>query len=252
MAKKVVGVFCTLLIIIGLLHGCKKYVKEGNISEAGIVLTFDDDRIDNWFTYLPLLDSLGIKATFYICKYHKFTAGQKKKLATIQSHGHEIAFHGANHRNLKDYIYKEGHSLEELIKYEVQDELKLMNSDGFYPTAFAYPYGAHDQSIDLLLIGHFKSVRALNGTKDFTKSIVPTKNNKVLYGLGIDKSSKRSDTDLTKVIESVKNNNTCVVFVAHDINSNNKYSVTLDRLKGMAEFIKINNLKYYTASEISN
>ncbi len=252
MAKKTVAALCALMILLGLFTGCKKYVKEGYIPEPGIALTFDDDRIENWITYLPVLDSLGIKATFYISKYHGFTSAQKKKLLQIQNHGHEIAFHSASHCNFKEYIYKKGHSFEELIKYEVEDELKLMNRDGFYPTAFAYPYGAHDQPLDLLLTERFKSVRALNGTQDFTKSIVSTQNNKMLYGLGIDKSSNRSDPDIIKMLESVRNNKACAVFVAHDINSNNKFSITLERLKRMANFVRENKLKYYTVSEISN
>ncbi len=243
---------CALTVIIVLFSGCKKFSRKGYIADPGIALTFDDRRIDNWFTYLPFLDSAGVKATFYISSYHLLTTKQKERLAVIQNHGHEIAFHTANHYNLQDYVYKYGHSFDELIRYEINDELKLMNNDGFYPTTFAYPYGAHNYFLDTLLINHFKSVRALNGTKDFTKSIVPTQNNKLLYGLGIDRSSKRSDADIIEVLESVSNNKACVIFVAHDINTSNQYSVTLDRLKTIINFVKANNLKYYTVSEISN
>jgi peptidoglycan-N-acetylglucosamine deacetylase len=250
MAKTTIAVLCTLIII--LHSGCKKFVKEGHLQESGIALTFDDDRVDNWFKYLPLMDSLGVKATFYVCRYHSFTREQKRKLSVLKNHGHEIAFHGNLHRNLKDFIYKNGHSLEDIIKYEVAEDIKLMNNDGFYPTAFAYPYGAHDLYIDLFLTEHFKSVRALNGTNDFTKSIVSSPSNKVLFGLGIDNSSKRSDPDVVKILESVKTNNACAIFVAHDINSNDKYSVALNRLKKIAYYVKNNNLKYYTISEISN
>ena len=252
MAKKIAVVLCTLMIIIGLFSGCKKFAKEGHIKEPGIVLTFDDDRVNNWFAYLPLLDSLGAKVTFYICRYNRFTNEQKQKLQIIQSHGHEIAFHSTNHYNMEQYVYKQKHTMEELIRNEVECGLKMMNKDGFYPTTFAYPYGAHNGVIDKALMRYFKSVRALNGTQDFAKSLVATEKNDILYGLGIDKSSSRSDADIISVLQSAKNNNTCAVLVAHDINSSNKYSVTLQRLKQIFAFAKANNLKYYTASEISD
>lgn len=252
MAKKIVGVWCTLMVIIGLFSGCKKFTKQGHIQEPGIVLTFDDDRVDNWFKYLPVLDSSGVRATFYICKYNRFTAEQKRKLVIIQSHGHEIAFHGTNHYNMEEYVYKNKHTMEELMRCEVEAGLKLMNQDGFYPVTFAYPYGAHNGVIDKALMRYFKSVRALNGTQNFSKSIVPTQKNDLLYGLGIDKSSKRSDADVINMLQSAKNNNTCAVFVAHDINSNIALSVTLQRLLKIIAFAKANNLKYYTASEISD
>jgi peptidoglycan-N-acetylglucosamine deacetylase len=252
MVKGIVMAFCAILVIVGSLSSCKKFDKPGSMKAPGVVLTFDDDRVDNWFTYLPMLDSAGVKVTFYICKYNRFTADQKRKLAVIQSHGHEIAFHSTNHYNMENYVYKENHSIENLMRCEVEDGLKLMNKDGFYPVTFAYPYGAHNGLLDKSLMRYFKSVRALNGTQDFSKSIVSTSSNDVLYGLGIDKSSKRSDADVINVLQSAKSNNACVVLVAHDINTSNKLSVTLERLLKIMAFVKANNLKYYSASEISD
>ena len=127
-----------------------------------------------------------------------------------------------------------------------------MNRDGFFPTTFAYPYGAHNGIYDKTLMRYFKSVRALNGTSDFSKSLAPSEKNDVLYGLGIDKSSKRSDPDVLQLIQSAATNNNCAVFVAHDINSEKKLSVTRERLQKIIDAAKRLNLKYYTVSEISN
>ena len=192
-AKGFAGNFITFLVIVLFFSGCKKFEKNGQLQDPGIVVTFDDDRIDNWFTYLPMLDSVGITA---------LPPQQKSKLAIIQSHGHEIAFHGTNHYNMMDYVYKQKHSVEECMKCEVEDGLKLMNRDGFYPITFAYPMGAHNGLFDKMLKRYFKSVRALNGTYDYSKSLAPTEKNDILYGLGIDKSSKRTDEDILKVIQS--------------------------------------------------
>lgn len=252
MAKKIVAVCCTLTVIICLFAGCKKFEKPGAMQHPGLVLTFDDDKVDNWFSYLPLLDSAGAKVTFYICKYNRFTDEQKRKLAVIQSHGHEIAFHSTNHYNMEQYVYKSKHTVEELMRCEIEAGLKLMNKDGFYPVTFAYPYGAHNGLFDKMLMRYFKSVRALNGTQDFSKSNVPTTKNQLLYGLGVDKSSNRSEVDITNLLQSAKNNNTCTVLVAHEINTGSKFSITLPRLKKIMQFVQSNNLKYYTASEISD
>ncbi|MGC4101443.1 polysaccharide deacetylase family protein [Ferruginibacter sp.] len=251
MAKKVVVASFALVIIACLFSGCKKFEKVGHLQDPGIVLTFDDDRIDNWYNYLPLLDSANVRATFYICKYNRFTPEQKRKLNEIKNHGHEIAFHSLNHYNMQDYVYKNKHTIDDLMRCEIEAGLKMMNQDGYYPTTFAYPYGAHNGLFDKILMRYFKSVRALNGTQDFSKSVVPTQHNDVLYGLGIDKSSNRRDQDVISILQSAKNNNGCVVFVAHDINSGSKYSVTLHRLQEIFKFVKENNLKYYTAAEIS-
>ncbi len=251
MRKVCCWVFCALSII-AVVQGCKKFDKPGQLHLPGVALTFDDDRIDNWYKYLPLLDSAGIKATFYISKYNRFTDAQKIKLAALQAHGHEIAFHSTNHYNMEEYVYKQKHTMDELMQREVEAGLKLMNKDGFYPVTFAYPYGAHNGLIDSRLMRYFKSVRALNGTQDYTKSVVTTAKNDVLYGLGIDKSSKRSDADISTILQSAKNNNTCAVFVAHDINTVSKFSTTIERLHTIITFVKNNNLKYYAVAEISD
>ena len=252
MKKYVTGVILSASLCLVLLPCCSKFKKEGHMKKAGIAITFDDDRVDNWFEYLPFLDSANVKATFYICKYNRFTTAQKKKLNIIQSHGHEIAFHSTNHYNMLDYVYRYRHTIDELMKNEVTEGLKLMNGDGFYPTAFAYPYGAHNGIYDKMLMRYFKSVRALNGTDDFTKSLTSTESNDVLYALGIDKSSKRTDETVMQLIKSAADNNNCAVFVAHDINTVIKLSVTKERLKKIFSYVNQLGMKYYTISEISN
>lgn len=233
-------------------YGCTKFKKDGYINKAGVALTFDDDRVDNWFKYLPYLDSANVKATFYICKYNRFTPDQKRKLAIIQSHGHEIAFHSTNHYNMLDYVYKYKHTIDELMQNEIENGLKVMNQDGYYPTTFAYPYGAHNGMYDKMLMRYFKSVRALNGTSDFSKSLTVTEKNNILYGLVIDKNGRRNDQDILQLIQSASDNNNCAVFVAHDINSEKPLSVTRERLQKIFDAVKRLGLKYYTVSEISN
>lgn len=241
-----------LVMAVMLFEGCTKFKKDGQMNLAGIALTFDDDRVDNWYKYLPYLDSANVKATFYVCKYNRLTPAQKSKLAVIQSHGHEIAFHSVNHYNMLDYVYKYKHTVNEMLLNEIECGLKMMNRDGFYPTTFAYPYGAHNGLYDKMLMRYFKSVRALNGTNDFSKSLAPTEKNNLLFGLGIDKSSKRTDESVLQLIQSASDNNNCAILVAHDINTALKLSVTLERLKKILDQAKRLNMKFYTVSEISN
>ncbi|MFM6926755.1 MAG: polysaccharide deacetylase family protein [Ferruginibacter sp.] len=245
------AIFTGVLVFV-FFNSCTKYEKPGQLKEAGIALTFDDDRVDNWFQYLPFLDSADVKATFYVCKYNRLTAEQKNKLSIIQSHGHEIAFHSVNHYNMLDYVYRYKHTVNELMLNEIECGLKMMNKDGFYPTTFAYPYGAHNGQYDKMLMRYFKSVRALNGTNDFSKSLAPTEKNNLLFGLGIDKSSKRSDETVQQIIQSASDNNNCAILVAHDINTSLKLSVTLGRLKKIINQVKRLKMKFYTVSEISN
>ena len=52
------------MLLVMPMAGCNKYDKEGAMDMPGVALTFDDNSIDNWYSYMPLLDSFGVKATF--------------------------------------------------------------------------------------------------------------------------------------------------------------------------------------------
>jgi len=252
MLKRSTALLGVFIITCLLFLGCTKFEKKGECSQAGVMISFDDDRVDNWYQYLPFLDSAHVKATFYVCKYHRLTPGQKQKLAIIQSHGHEIAFHSTNHYDMLKYVYKYKHTIDELMKNEIESGLKLMNKDGFYPTTFAYPYGAHNGIYDKMLMRYFKSVRALNGTADFSKSLTVTERNDILYGLDIDQSGRRSEADILQLIQSAADNKNCAVLVAHDINNGKPLSVSRELLQKIFDTVKRLGLKYYTATEISN
>lgn len=238
------------IVTIFCLDGCKKYERSGNVADPGIVLTFDDTYVDNWYQYLPLLDSFGAKATFYISSYHNFTKEQKDKLKEIERHGNEIAFHTSNHYNLVDYLRY--NNIEKLLQYEIYDDLKQMNKDGFYPTTFAYPYGAHDEYLNYRLLKIFKSVRVLNGTHDYSQSATKTSSNDVLFGLDIDNDAHGQGM-LKKMIEACKKNNNCLILVCHQIaNPYAKFKVTYETLKCVLQKTKDMNMRFYTATEISN
>jgi len=218
--------------------------------EAGVALTFDDTYIDEWYQQIPLLDSFNAKVTFYISSYHKITEEQKAELHALQNHGHEIAFHSTHH---KDFVkYADEHGLQTLFKEEVDADLKLMQADGFFPVTFAYPYGSHNEVIDHFLLQQFKSVRALNGTSDYAKSLTENSNNRILYGLDIDHSSHHPLSLILDMIHSAEQGNNCLVLVGHHIDRKDlQMQVPLERLREILETVANAHMKFYTASEIS-
>jgi len=143
MRRSLLKLVCFALFAITLIigPGCKKYVRHGEL-EGGLVLTFDDNYVDDWYKYLPLLDSFGVKATFYVSHYPLLSIRQKSRLKIIQQHGHEIGFHTTHHANLVNMIKNK--TLQEVMQKEVKEGLDSMRKDGFYPKNFAYPFGQHN------------------------------------------------------------------------------------------------------------
>lgn len=249
--------FCRLGCLAGiclllLLTACSKNEPAGTVSRPGIALTFDDDRIDNWYSYLPFFDSTGIRATFYISNYPRLNADRKNKLRILHGHGHEIAYHTVSHVNMVEYVTKQRHTIAELLQKEIEAGLKCMHRDGFYPVSFAFPFGAHTGELDQALKPYFRSVRALNGSTDHSRSLAPNEKNYSLYGFGLDKSSNHTDDQLYKLLQAAKDKNCTAVLVGHDINKAHKLSVSLDRLRYLVKLVQQLGLEYYTISEISD
>ena len=242
----------TLLGLIFFTNfSCKKTDTVSNVVDrGGIALTFDDHYIDNWYPYIDLLDSLGVKATFYISSYNKFTPAQKNKLRKLQEHGHEIAFHSTSHANFLQSASSGG--CDKLIKEEVLKGLELMNNDGFHPTTFAFPFGKHNDVLDKLMLKYFKSIRALNGTQDLSRSLASLHDNKVLFGLGIDETSKRSMNKIKGLLFLAQQTNRCAVLLVHNIERHDMdMQIPLWKLKEILENARLLNLKFYTISQIS-
>ena len=241
----------TLTLAVLTLCGCTKFEVAGKMPQSGLALTFDDYYVDDWFKMLPLLDSFHAKATFYVSNYSKLSSSQRQKLKTIQQHGNEIAFHTTNHYNMNQYLSSS--TMEKLMFNEITKGLEKMNADGFYPTTFAYPYGQHTLALDNELLKRFKSVRALNGTNNFAKSMAATSNNQLLYGLGIDESSKRDFDLLLRLLNNCEKNSSCLVLVAHHVGRPDlTMQLPTDKLRSLLQRAVNSKLRFYTISEISN
>jgi peptidoglycan/xylan/chitin deacetylase (PgdA/CDA1 family) len=244
----------TLLLLLAVLFtafaGCRKGIPEGELEQGQVALTFDDNSIENWHKHLPLLDSLNIKATFYISHYHAFNKQQKAWLKDIESKGHEIAFHTATHPDLAKEVARNGMAATE--EKEIKKDLKLMQADGYNPTDFAYPFGSHTSQLNTCLLRTFKSVRALSNQQNYNLSLVKEAGEgKVLYGANVDNNSRLKNDGIGSLLDKAREHHDCVVMVAHQINSNIQLQISRERLQYIARLAKEKNLRFVTVNEIA-
>lgn len=239
-------------VLIGLLFSkCNKDI-DGKLPEGQVALTFDDYNVDNWYQYLPLLDSLGIHATFYICRYHTLTTQQKEKLRIIAQHGHEIAYHTTNHPDLARMLQREG--MPAVINEEIKKDLHMMRQDGFQIKNFAYPFGSSNMQLDGAIKRYFQTVRKVCNAGNWLKSLVKQSGNdkKILYGAGIDDNSALNINGILFLLDNAYSHHDCVVLTAHEINTHNTaFSVSLIRLHMIIGEARKRNLKFVRVDEIT-
>ncbi len=111
---------------------------------VGVSLSFDDARASQLDVGVPLLDSFGVKATFYVS-----VVPMRERLSdwkAVRATGHEIGNHSMRHACTSNFPFSKGKALEDYTLEQMAAELDQANAEiekslGVRPVTFAYPCG---------------------------------------------------------------------------------------------------------------
>lgn len=220
--------------------------------QSGVVISFDDDYVDEWYEVNTILKTYDWKATFFVTRCNQLSTAKIQKLKDLKSYGHEIGAHGLNHINAPTFISANGTS--EYLNQEIYPMLSLMNNNDLSTTSFAYPYGSRNSTTDNLLLNEFQIIR---GTT-YGKSNPASQNcyyntNRLVFGLGLDNNySHFSISYFLSLLEYAKNNHKIVIFYAHKpVQSfQNDYETEYQTLIDICSYVKNSNMKFYKMSEL--
>ena len=112
--------------------------------KMALSLTFDDARLSQIDTGIPLIDKYGVKATFYVSPGSMMKRSDKWKMAVLN--GHDIGNHSVYHPCSGNFTWSRNKALEEYTLQKMMTELdsasRLINEIlGINPVSFAYPCG---------------------------------------------------------------------------------------------------------------
>lgn len=247
-----------------------------SINGGGVILTFDDDHILDWYNIDQLLRQYKWKATFFVSHFNLLNKDDIERLKTLQHRGHEIASHSKNHINATKFISE--NSINEHFATDILPSINAMKKEGFIISSFAYPYGARFipskvpigativnkldymlfrnrvNELDSLLLNHFKIIRATSSGRK-----VPSKQNnyangsRLVFGLGIDNSYGYDIDYILEMLKYAKENNKITIFYAHRITHNNdppKYTITSEVLEKICQYVVRNNMHFMTMKDL--
>lgn len=222
--------------------------------QPGIVISFDDDYVDEWTNADLILQKYKWKATFFVTKFNQLSKLKIGKLKVLKKAGHEIGGHGLNHLNA--IIYKTKYGSSNYLKTEINPMLNVMKINDLAPTSFAYPFGFRTSLTDNKLFNIFKIIRGTTYCK-----VPPSSQNcyytynKLVFGLGIDKNYPHSSIPyFLSLLEYAKKNNKIVIFYAHkpvNISHKNK-EIEYKTLIALCKYVQTNNMKFYKMSELAS
>lgn len=246
-----------LLILSLILFSCSENddipIKQTNL-HSGVVITFDDDYIDEWFDVNTILKPYDWKATFFVTRFNQLSTNKIQELKDLKSEGHEIGGHGLNHLNAPTFISANGTS--EYLNQEIFPMLNLMANNDLFTTSFAYPFGSRNSTTDNLLLNEFKIIRGTTyGNSNPASQNCYYNNDRLVLGLGIDNNYSHFNISyFISLLEYAKNNNKIVVFYAHKpvLSSQNNYETEYQTLMEICSYVQKNNMKFYKISELYN
>lgn len=251
-------IFKFILLCTFFLFSCenKNTSQKNNFKEpaSGVVISFDDTSINEWYQADKTLLQYSWKATFCVSKINTLSHSEIKKLQQLQKVGHEIAGHGFHHFDAPKFVAKNG--VDAYIKQEINPMLALMHFYNFKVTAFAYPFGFRNANIDKALLKKFKIIRGTTyGAQDPFFQNCYYNNSRVVYGIGIDTDHPNfSIPYLVRLLDYAKRKHKILILFGHkpvqNITAN--YQTKIETLKVICTYVNQHNMKFYTLSELNN
>jgi peptidoglycan/xylan/chitin deacetylase (PgdA/CDA1 family) len=239
------------ILVFLLLYSCN----HEKADKSGVVFTFDDQYITEWFEARDLFKEYNIKATFFINRPQNLTIEKVEMLKKLEKDGHEIACHSMNHIDLPAFLAN--HALNEYMNQEVIPAIEIMKHLGFNVTSYAYPFGKGTPKSDSLLLKHFKILRKATYNienveldkidRTFTKFGAT----RVVDAMGIDKQYDISIENLERGMIRAQSRREILVLHAHCIvDTGLGYKITKDYLKQAFALSKKHHLTSLTISSV--
>ncbi len=224
-------------------------------AEGGIVLSFDDRYVEEWYSLRELFIRYKARATFFITGFDRLDEEGVRMLKELQHDGHEIGSHGFRHVNATQFV--KGRRVQDYLKEEILPSVEAMMMKGFTPTSFSYPYGAHNRAIDEIVAPYFKRIRGTapssrgKGLENMKDIYYKCDGQKILYGVGIDSSYGHSIGDIIKGLDYAKMQKEIILLHSHRPSGDGSpYTLPPSAIEEILRHASEIGLKFYTFSEL--
>ncbi len=243
-----------LIFSFWTIISCENKKSKPKSYPAGVVISFDDAYVDEWFDADKALKKYGWKASFCVCRIDSIGAPQITKLLELQKEGHEIAGHGYHHYNAVKFVNQYG--MDQYLKQEINPMIARMKAKGFRVSSFAYPYGERSAALDSALSSKFEVIRG----RDFC-ALAPEKegcyfrDSKFMYAFDIDNNHIHfSIPYLLELLDEAKKKNKILILTSHRPvrNLTANYQTKIETLAFICKYMKLNDLKFYKLSDLDN
>jgi peptidoglycan-N-acetylglucosamine deacetylase len=231
------------MLCLGALYGEAQDTNAWNHKQCAVVLTYDDAIDADLDNALPALDSLGLKATFYLIGSSSVVADRMREWREAARRGHELGNHTLFHpcdgnRPGRGFVQADF----DLSKYTVARAVRevqmtnvlLQAIDGKTTRTFAYPCGdltINDSFFYAGLRNDFVGARGVRSALDSIGKV--NLDNIDCYGV----NGQTADQMIALVKEAMRTH-TLLVFLFHGVGGGHTLNVGLHEHRLLLHFLK--------------
>lgn len=234
-----------ILLITSLCTGrlIAQNMQSWNGKKCAVVLTYDDALNVHLDNALPLLDSLGLKATFYLTGYSDACKNRLKEWRAAAAKGYELGNHTLYHPCLGNIPGREWVKGEQdMSNYTVQrmeNEVRMTNVfleslDGKKKRTFAYTCGDMKIGDSLFINGmknDFVAARAV-------RSEMHTIDKVDLYNTDCYPVNGESGAQMIEWVKKAEATGSLLVILFHGVGGEHSLNVSLDAHRKLLMYLK--------------
>lgn len=211
--------------------------------KCAVSLTYDDALNVHLDNAVPILDSLGLKGTFYLSGYSGALTKRIDQWRAVAKKGHELANHTLYHPcsgkpEGRSFVTPD-YDLETYSVRRITDEMKMTNAllkaiDGKSKRTFAYPCG------DTLASGkpYYSQAKSEFVSARGVKSEYVTLTNFKPDNVGSFMISGQTGDQLISMVKKAMETNTAIVFLFHGVGGEHGLNVSLKAHRELLRFLK--------------
>ncbi|WP_082331886.1 sialate O-acetylesterase [Mangrovimonas xylaniphaga] len=211
--------------------------------QCAVVLTYDDALDVHLDNVAPLLDELGMKATFYISAAASGFTSRTKEWQTLASNGHELGNHTLYHPCLGNLPGREwvdpNYDLSTYSIEKMVEEIRLTNAflgvlDHKAERTFAFTCGdmaIEDRTFMDLLRGDLVGARTVYKGIEPIDAIDP-------YAIKCFGVNGESGEELIAEVEKAMKNKGLLVFLFHGVGGGHSLNVSLEAHEALVRYLK--------------
>jgi peptidoglycan/xylan/chitin deacetylase (PgdA/CDA1 family) len=212
--------------------------------KAAVVITYDDAINQHLDNAVPLLDSLGLKATFYVTAFSQSMQARSNDWKNLASKGHELGNHTLYHPCVggkgREWVKPE----YDLRNYTVQrmiDETRMTNlflraMDGKTKRTFAFTCGdmkIGDSSFINAMKSDFVAARAVRNEMHKINEVD-------LYSVDCFMVNNHTASEMIDWVKKAIETNSLLVILFHGVGGGNPLDVSIPAHRELLQFVKQN------------